>query len=349
MIINSPQINIVGGKYLISSDVITNDGNYNLWYKTNSEINISSEIFLTATVIPAMWMNENITVNGSVSKILYNNINKIQNIFSWWYADAKNISIDTNVNEHKYPSDNRDVACFFTGGVDSFYTLLKHIDEIGTIIYVHGFDAWLHETEYLSMVSKRLNIVAMEMNKKIIEVESNIHPFGDKYVNWGFHYFGSALASVAMLLSKEIKKVYIGSGKDYKNLIPCGSHPELDYLWSTENVEIVHDGCDATRMDKIKSIINNKSVLNHLRVCFDRTNGLYNCSVCEKCIRTMITLHSLGYLDKCNTFENLDISLISKMRIEKNTLLYAIENYNELPDGEIKSNLKIAIDSYKNR
>lgn len=347
MTICEPTVNIVDGKYSISSDVITSNGTYNLWYKSNVEINKSPEIFLTASIIPAMWMNEDITVHGKVSNKLYNNFDKIQNIMCGWYPESHKISVNTQLSDFKHTDSGRGIACFFTGGVDSFYTLLKRIHEIDTIIYVHGFDAWLHETEYLSMVSKRLNMVAKEMNKKIIEVESNIHPFGDKYVNWGFHYFGSALASVAMLLSKNIKKVYIASGKDYKNLIPCGSHPDLDYLWSTENVELVHDGCESTRMEKIKSILNNKSVMNHLRVCFDRTNGLYNCSVCEKCLRTMITLHSLGCLDQCKTFEKLDTSLISNIRIEKNTLLYSIENYNELPDGEIKYSVKIAIDNYK--
>lgn len=351
MTISSPYTYIENGKNVISCDVITNNSTYNLWYKTNASINQSSDIFLAASIIPSMWMNENIEIKERISPFLYSNIDKIQNILCDWYPEANKISVNSTLGYDKY-TDNRKVACFFTGGVDSFYTLMKHIDEIDVIIYVHGFDAWLYETEYLSMVSKHMNQVAKEMNKEIIEVESNIHPFGDKYVNWGFQYFGSALASVAILLSSNIRKVYIGSGKDSNNLIPCGSHPDLDYLWSTENVEIVHDGCEATRLDKIKSIIHNESALNHLRVCFDRTNGLYNCSVCEKCIRTMISLNLLGVLDKCKTFDKLDISLIPGIIIEKNTLLYAIENYNELPDGDIKEYLKSAIDNYnrlKNR
>ena len=37
----------------------------------------------------------------------------------------------------------------------------------------------------------------------------------------------------------------------YAHLGPLGSHPLLDPLWSSEDVELVHDGCEATRLDKL--------------------------------------------------------------------------------------------------
>ena len=69
-------------------------------------------------------------------------------------------------------------------------------------------------------------------------------------------------------------------------------------------LEVLHLGGDATRTEKTKAIAADPLAQAHLDVC---TNGLYqgrkdasspvNCGVCDKCVRTIITLDHLGYLD----------------------------------------------------
>ena len=35
---------------------------------------------------------------------------------------------------------------FFSGGVDSTYTFLKHQDEISHVVYIHGFDFYFNDS-----------------------------------------------------------------------------------------------------------------------------------------------------------------------------------------------------------
>lgn len=341
---------VTADDYSIISSKFRSPGNEidRLWYKTNAPVHVTSDIFLISTLIPAMKLGENLSVAGTISEKLYKNIPKIQDILCSWYPELKKINVNA---EHFTKGDGllTGTACFFSGGVDSFYTLLKHKDEITKIIYVRGFDVGLYEREYLDMMSRAVRKMADALGKELIEVETNVHVFGDQYVDWSYQYHGSALASVASLLANKINKIYIPSSYTYKDVFPWGTHPMLDNLWSTERIEIIHDGCEASRIQKIQKIITNPCALDHLRVCIDRTSGFYNCSECEKCVRTMISLHAFGVLDKCKTFRGFDMNAeaISKLKLNEHTIIFQKENYNALPEGEIKAALKIAIDNFE--
>lgn len=329
-IITAPDDSIVSSKFRSPGNQIDR-----LWYKTSGKVNMISDLFLVSTLIPAMKLGQDLHLAGGISNKLYNNLPEIQDILSTWYPELKKIKVIVPVTASE--RDNimyKKVACFFSGGVDSFYTLLKHNSEISTIIYVRGFDVNLHEKDYLDMMSTRVRKMAGELGKELIEVETNIHEFGDQYVDWSHQYHGSALASVANLLSDQISKIYIPSSYTYKDLFPWGTHPLLDRLWATDGIEIVHDGCEASRVAKIQAIISNPCVIDHLRVCIDRTKGLYNCGECEKCIRTMISLHALGVLSKCKTFGELNLDHIRNMKIDEHSLIFAQENLKLLNNND---------------
>jgi len=126
--------------------------------------------------------------------------------------------------------------------------------------------------------------------KSLIPVETNHYSFGYRYNMSRNLTQGSALASVALLLG--FPCVYFPSSFSYDQLYPYGSHPLTDPLYSNGCVEIIHDGCEARRVDKIKKIIKYESALANLRVCFHDVN--VNCGKCTKCLRTMIALNLLG-------------------------------------------------------
>lgn len=348
--VDKPVVSMKGGDYIISSHFHTPDKSYDIWYKTSVYINISSDIFLIASLIPAMKLGENLHIEGEISKKLSINIEKVQDIISTWYPEMKRIKIQATVSEDSEMDLRGDVASFFSGGVDSFYTLLKHAGEITKIIYVDGYDVWLKEKKYLDMVHGRIDEIAKEFNKEVIYVSTNIHEFSEMFVDWSHHYFGTALGTVACLLSNSIGKVYIPASHSYKYLVPAGSHPLLDILWSTEKVEVIHDGCEATRNDKIKSIYSNPIVLKYLRVCTgERIVGRDNCGKCMKCIGTMIGLYPHISLENCPTFK-LDeplTTVISNMNLDNEyKLSSATLHYKNLPEGEVKKALLATIQKY---
>jgi hypothetical protein len=116
-------------------------------------------------------------------------------------------------------------------------------------------------------------------------------------------YYGAVLAGLALGLETFWNRVLIPAWQTYDHLIPAGSHPVVDPLWSTESFTVVHDGAEATRVEKITDWVAASDVaLRHLRVCWENRNGDYNCGECEKCIRTMVTLELAGVLGKCDVF-----------------------------------------------
>ncbi len=116
------------------------------------------------------------------------------------------------------------------------------------------------------------------------------------------------MASVALLFQHRFRKALIGATYTYAELVPWGSHPMLDPLWSTGLTEIEHDGCEATRIDKLAYISEHDLAMKWLRVCNQAPNGAYNCGRCGKCLRARIGLRTVGALERCETLPH-DLSL----------------------------------------
>ena len=126
--------------------------------------------------------------------------------------------------------------------------------------------------------------------KKLIPVETNHYQFGYRYNLSRNLTQGSALASAALLLG--YPRVYLPAAYSYSQLIPLGSHPLTDPLYSNECVEIIHDGAEARRVDKVRKIVEYESALRSLTVCLEDMN--VNCGKCSKCLRTLIPLELLN-------------------------------------------------------
>ena len=107
------------------------------------------------------------------------------------------------------------------------------------------------------------------------------------------------------------KTVSIASTYDIPHLEPWGSHPLLDPLYSNTSVQVRHENAALSRLEKTKLVGEWDVALKHLRVCNEKesySEGNYNCGECEKCVRTMTALLSLGILDKTSTFRETEVS-----------------------------------------
>jgi hypothetical protein len=146
-------------------------------------------------------------------------------------------------------------------------------------------------------------------------VRCNARQLFNTVISWDF-YHGSVLASTAHALGGVLGRCVIPSTHTYAELLPWGSDPLLDPLWSTEGVEVIHDGCETTRTEKVQRLAEWPLALQHLRVCWPDWIEEYNCGKCEKCIRTMIALHVAGALPRSRTFPRaLDPTHIRNVRL----------------------------------
>lgn len=294
----------------------------------------SREAGLAVALLPAMRSGARLRVEGCVSGRLLSGVDTIQAIYRAWDSKLQRVEITAAGLSDAAPEGRR-VGSFFSGGVDSFYTLLKHRDEITDLLLVHGFDIGLERADLRAKTSEAIREIGAEFGKRVVEIETDLRSFLDPHAHWGLLGHGPALASVGMVLSAHYRRIYIPGSYGYAHLFPWGTHPVLDPLWSTGSVEFVHDGTEATRVEKIARVAQCEVALRHLRVCYANPGGAYNCGVCEKCLRTMIGLRLAGALDRCASFDlELDLGGVARLRLrEEHERAFAMEILGALGDG----------------
>lgn len=176
---------------------------------------------------------------------------------------------------------------FFSGGVDSFYSLVNNPD-IRTLAFVIGFDIRLPNRATWEAMINAYRVIAQERGVKLVTVFTNLRQHRALgRIRWA-RYHGAALAAVAHLLQSQAGRWLVSASYYRGNLMPWGSHPDLDWRWSSADVGIQHFGDDRWRAEKLASMAGEAMVHRHLRVCFSGPTAAGNCGRCEKCVRTRL-------------------------------------------------------------
>lgn len=268
----------------------------------------------------AVTLGEPLQICKPVDSTLLKNARKLMLVWKSWYP--KLMCIEIECDKYSLTSDNciSETASFFSGGIDSFFTVLRNRDsendksKINDLLIVGGFDIPLGNLEAFSRLKEKYEKIAFSLDCNLIDFFTNIRETRWKMANWGYLAHGSGLASVALSLENKYKKVLIPSSYTYSNLFPWGSHPVSDPLLSSSRTRFIHDGIDFNRFEKTEYIAKNEIALNNMRVCWKSASD-YNCSYCSKCYRTMITLEILGQLEYCKAFLRNRIQLSEVERV----------------------------------
>ncbi len=283
-----------------------------IWVESDASLADTPEWSIPLRLVRAVVDGEALNL-GRVSPLLAGNLETIRDIYAAWIDGGERIPLSFEPSGDTAVGANG-VSLFFSGGVDSFYSLIKHRDEVDNLVLIHGFDVPLADTKTFALAEAQAVEAARLFGKRLIVVRTNSH-FEQPGVPGGWViYHGAVLAAIAQALAPNHGKMYIASSYSYANLHPWGSHPLLDPLWSTEAVQIVHDGGE-TRMDKLRTLVQFPEALARLRVCWENL-GSYNCCHCEKCVRTMLGLRALG-VDRCAAFpDTLTPELVRQQPID---------------------------------
>lgn len=344
-----------GERIRLSATVSTPGASTEIWFRVPEGFlpGQSGDPFLAACLIPCMKLGLPLHIHAPVSGQLLNSVQTIQQIFHKWYPDLVVVPVEAEGMEGPELQRARQSAAFFSGGLDSFYTVLKNLAHIDHLIFVHGFDVDLKNETLYGKIIQEIRKSAQALGKPLIEVETNLRELGDRHVSWDLHLFGPALASVGLLLGKTIGRVYIPSSESYAHLEPCASHPLVDPLWSPETTEFIHDGAEATRNEKAAFIAHSKTAMRTLRVCWETSDNAYNCGRCEKCLRTMINLEAAGALERCTTFDcKLEPAAVAEIHIGSDLVLFHVEENLRVLEASgrnpnVVEALRLAIGKYK--
>ncbi|WP_435950485.1 hypothetical protein [Psychrobacter sp. DM8] len=258
------------------------------------------DAYLLATLLPAMQVQADIVVHGSLSLELLSNITELKHIWNKWLPKQYHL-IDIKADSIR---ENEAViegaVCAFSGGVDAQFTAYRHAKGLAGYstrkllagVFIQGFDIPLNDKQGFDSAAKIASTVLKDLNIALLLVKTNIRELWD--INWE-DYHAAAIASVLCGLKKYAGTGLIGSGDSYDVLLsPWGSHPMTDPLLSSGSFRIIHDGAGFNRLQKLEVLTKWQIGLENLRVCWAGGKHDSNCGRCEKCVRTRMNLLLVG-------------------------------------------------------
>jgi len=281
-----------------------------LWIEVEQELapqaSRSGNPFLVGLLPLAMALGEPLEIVGPLDPVLLRNAYRVQRIWRTWYPELHMVALS---GQGDAPAATPAAAAvFFSGGVDSFYTLLREDphgpspgQEVDDLILIAGMDITIGHPDAFALARANLAAAADALGKRLTVVRTNLRQTRWNITNWARLSHGSLLAMAALALEGRYRLVFVPSSVGYRLAPPWGSHPLVDPLFGTRSLEIRYDGSDADRTRKVACIAQSPIALRHLRVCWQSQSG-QNCGACEKCLRTMVALELAGALARCEAF-----------------------------------------------
>lgn len=209
------------------------------------------------------------------------------------------LNVGTLVENH---IEGKNTSLLFSGGLDSYDSLIRNINKDPYLISIHGADVKINDKtrwEKFVQFNGEENILN---HSRLFYVESNLREFYTYKVDlltdlgwWGGIQHGMALLGVLAPISHKygITDVRIAASATYEVSYSWGSSPKIDENMKWANTHVTHDGYDQRRTDKIDNVVdfvNRTGEQMKLRVCYADERIGYNCSRCHKCQRTILSL-----------------------------------------------------------
>ncbi len=275
-----------------------------LWFESLESVPARSiEALGCAFTIPSAASGKKLVFESAPDPVWLANAQQAQAVAAkWWGYSCPGMIAPPEWSVPVPTAANRHTALCFTGGVDSFYTLLRGDQRVERLLFVLGYDIELTDLQRAQAAEASVRQVAAELGVQVDLVRTNLRTHkAFRAINWE-HAHGGALAAIGHLLSDHVNQLLISASYPHVFNRPWGTHWELDPFWSSSRLAITHAGAEKWRSEKLAALINEPLVRQHLRVCWENRSPSGNCGECEKCLRTMLVLDGHGCLDQFPVF-----------------------------------------------
>ncbi len=248
------------------------------------------EALLCMGLLPAIELACDLRIEEPVDRTLLAAVDDVQRMVAGWTPGCHPVRIVAPTRDAKYPN-GRGHGLFFSGGVDSSYSLAVNRNQLDGIVTLLGCDISLADRETADWLAGLSRRVAMAMGVESIIVETDLPEQMHRYLGW-IEYHGSALAGIRHLFGDRFASMRVAASVDEatKWSLPWGSHPGIDPRLGTADATILLDGL-VTRPEKLARLLAEPVLLENLRVCY---HGGPNCGKCSKCLSTWVCLDVLG-------------------------------------------------------
>ncbi len=274
-----------------------------------------------------------------------------------------NIALNGPVIDIKVENEGA-VATGCSGGVDSFYTIVKYgnPDAAGknlTHLICSSSGTLDHNVERINKsfykIFEYVKSIGKDAGLPVVGCYNNLYEFYN-YPYKAFNtFFTTTFCAVPLALDKLFSVYYVNSGIPVESFsLDITSKPGNDcsvfdfytvQQLCTDSLTFYSSGFETTsRNEKIAFIADNPLVQKYLAVCGAEMDGadippdILNCSRCKKCLRTMFSLYAINKLDFfSNTFNISDFKNHLGKRLGS-VLAYDHKEFNDVSLKMAKDN-----------
>lgn len=259
----------------------------------------SGDALLTLGYLPACELGCDLSIEGGVSRSLLASLDGIFALYARWYGLRRKPNVRCSRILESPARDarrkgTRGTVLFFSGGVDSFYSLVTARAEIDALALVVGADQDPRHEADATALRHLVRDTAGKEKLPAIVVGTDARRVFDRLALWGEQFNGVMLAAIAHMLAGDFGRALVAGSSNAVALAdhPWGSHPDHEPRYSSDRMTIEHHGA-IERFEKIRALAESRDVVAALRVCW-RTNDGTNCGTCSKCAQTRLTLRYLA-------------------------------------------------------
>ncbi len=273
--------------------------------------------FMLVAIHSAIFHKTDLRIRGNVSKRLYKNLtNYAQKILCDYSDEFSPMKIFVDGFTSTAATGNL-IGAGISCGADSLSTVYDRFireddpDYRINALFFFNCGANGNFADPFTATAARNNFrhgatCAAELGLPIIFVDTNLHQLKPAESKETFIFFATFACILAM--QNAVRRYYIAGSYSYGEIKRCGvefdCHDLAGFgesfflpLIQTERTEIILDGCQYRRIDKVVKLADWDIARKFLYVCASHTEDASNCGTCQKCLRTLLTFEMLGKLD----------------------------------------------------
>lgn len=333
-----------------------------------------SDAFVMGLLTTAMENNMDIEFEAPISEKVYYQLSTYYiPMISKYNADypMHNIKLIGPLDNSPIKNEKA-VATGCSGGVDSFYTIAKHLskdvpnsNKITHLIYNSSASADILKERLIKSHAKNIEIVksiAKDCGIKCIACYNNLYEFYKYPLESFTMFFTIIFSAVPFALQKIIKTYYASSGEPIDKFSISlkkekGRDASLFDIFTlecinSENLNFYSTGMEINRIEKEQYISEFHPAQEKLTVCADtpyieKNIKFTNCSICPKCLRTMVQFYAIGKLD--NFKKVFDVENFYKHKAKYIGKMMGSSKVNYVKETKLmasKNKIKIPFPSY---
>jgi hypothetical protein len=292
----------------------------------------TSEAFVLAAATAAARAGERrIQVEGAICPVFADGLRSGLVLLDAWYGGARaKLEIEPTAGFQASRRNTGPAAIFLSGGVDSLYVLRRnrldlpraHPRSLRVALHLRAF-SFVEGAEYeasrniFDRARRSVTRIAEAEGLSLLFVESNLRRLDPEHSLFRYESQSAHLAAAAHLFPGLLSSATISPSFDVSEMVPWGTHPLLDPLYSSAGMSIRHDGDAFRRLERVAELARWDVALEWMQVC-GRTPidpALLNCGECEKCLRTMCELLAAEALERACAFPIRSVSAESIRRL----------------------------------